>query len=131
MQSGLPIIRTNPNWAYQPDSLVNPSDMRKNPIPFVGIGEDMRLAELFDGYDTIQEKWVSDVEINISELKTLQPFVLQSGIDAPKSWDGSERPYVIQFEGARYLIDGNHRVAKAKLDGQKTVRVDLSVQRRR
>ena len=127
----LPTIQTNENWLYQPDSLADPSDMRKNPIPFVGVGEDARLADLFDGYDTIQEKYVSDTEVNINELKTLQPFVLQSGIDTPRSWDGSERPYVIQFEGAKYLIDGNHRVAKAKINGNKTVIVDLSIRRRK
>lgn len=127
----LPLVQVDENWAFQPDDQVDPSDMRKNPIPFVGTGEDTRLAELFDGYDTVQERYTSNTEVNIDELKTLQPFVLQSGIDSPRSWDGTERPYVVQFEGSKYLIDGNHRVAKAKLDGQKTIRVDLSVRKRR
>lgn len=120
-------ISVNEDWAWKPDDLVDLSDMRKNPIPFVGVGEDKRLATIFEDL-TIQPKYESDVEVKISELKTLQAFVLQSGIDTPRSWDGSVRPFVIQFEGEKYLIDGNHRVAKAMLDGHKTIRVDISYQ---
>lgn len=120
-------ISPNPDWLYQPDDETDISDMRKNPIPFVGVGEDARLGNIFEN-ETIQPKYESNTEVEISKLKTLQPFVLQSGIDNYKPFDGSERPYVIEFEGKYYLIDGNHRVAKAKLDGKKTVQVDISHQ---
>lgn len=120
-------ISPNPDWLFQPDNETDISDMRKNPIPFVGVGEDARLGNIFEN-DTIQPKYESNTEVEISKLKTLQPFVLQSGIDNYKPFDGSERPYVIEFEGKHYLIDGNHRVAKAKLDGKKTVLVDISHQ---
>lgn len=99
--------------------------MRKNPIPFVGTGEDARLGGLFEE-QTIQTKYESAVAVKINDLLTLQPFVLQSGIDNYTPFDSSERPYVIEFEGKLYLIDGNHRVARAKLDGKKEFVVDIS-----
>ena len=123
--SRLKPIQANPNWAYQPDDQTDLRDMKKNPIPFVGVGEDMRLAELFED-GTRQTAYESDTPVNISELKTLQPFVLGSGITDYKSWDGSTRPYVVEYEGQKYVIDGNHRIARAKLEGQKTINVDVS-----
>ena len=121
----LEAIAVNPDWLYQPDEMTDLNDLRKNPIPFVGVGEDARLGELFENH-TIQPKYESAVEVKIADLLTLQPFVLQSGIDNYTPFDSSERPYVVEFKGKLYLIDGNHRVAKAKLDGKKTVVVDIS-----
>lgn len=118
-------ISPNPEWVYQPDDETDISDMRKNPIPYVGIGEDARLGNLLEN-ETVQPKYESNTEIEISKLKTFQPFVLQSGIDNYRPFDSSERPYVIEYEGKYYLIDGNHRVAKAKLDGRKKIAVDIS-----
>lgn len=125
--SKLKFIKNDPEWLYQPDNETDLEDMRKNPIPFVGKGEDIKLGNIFEN-QTIQPSYESNVEIEISKLKTLQPFVLQSGIDNYKSFDNSERPYVIEFNNNYYLIDGNHRVAKAKLDGLKKVKVDISHQ---
>ena len=121
----LEAIAVNPDWLYQPDEMTDLNDLRKNPIPFVGVGEDARLGDLFENH-TVQPKYESAVEVKIADLLTLQPFVLQSGIDNYIPFDSSERPYVVEFEGKLYLIDGNHRVAKAKLDGKKTVVVDVS-----
>lgn len=119
-------IKHDPRWAYQPDEETDLSDMVENPIPFVGVGTDMDLAVKFED-ETRQPEYISNTEVNISELKTLQPFVLRSGIEDYKPWDDSERPYVIEFEGQKYVIDGNHRIARAKLNGETTVRVDVSV----
>lgn len=125
-------IDVNPNWAYQPDDQTDLKDMVKNPIPFVGVGKDMELANLFYGDGTtIQTQYLSDTTIDISKLQTLQPFVLKSGVTNYKSWDNSARPYVVEFEGKYYLLDGNHRVATAKLKGQKTIKVDISRQSRK
>ena len=121
-------IAPDPRWLYQPDDATDISDMRKNPIPFVGIGEDTRLGDIFENH-TIQPSYESAVPVNIADLVTLQPFVLQSGIDNYVPFDGSERPYVIEFNGKLYLIDGNHRVARALLDGQTTIIVDISHQK--
>jgi hypothetical protein len=127
---GLQKISPDSRWAYQPDDMTDISDMRKNPIPFVGVGKDMELAETFEN-DTIQTAYKSNTSVKISELETLQPFVLESGIKNYQSWDSSERPYVIQYNGQKYLIDGNHRVAQAKLRGDKTISVDISVQEKK
>lgn len=118
-------ISVNPNWSYQPDDETDLSDMVKNPIPFVGVGEDERLDDIIWLHSSrVEEK--QDYKIEISKLQTLQPFVLKTGIVNYKSWDGSESPFVVELEGKFYLMDGNHRVAKAKLDGKKYVTVTLS-----
>ncbi len=119
-------IRKNSKWLYQPDAQTDLSDLRENPIPFVGIGEDARLNEFFEE-DTYQTEYRYGETVNIADLKTLQPFVLQSGIDDYQRWDHTEIPYVIEFQGQKYLIDGNHRVVKAMMEGKKTVLADVSV----
>ena len=128
VDTALELIAPDPHWLYQPDDETDISDMRKNPIPFVGVGEDAKLGDIFENH-TIQSSYESAIPVNIADLVTLQPFVLQSGIDNYTPFDESERPYVIEFNGRLYLIDGNHRVAKAKLDGKKTVIVDVSHQK--
>ena len=119
-------IRKNSKWLYQPDAKTDLSDLRENPIPFVGIGEDARLNELFEE-DTYQTEYRYGETVKIEDLKTLQPFVLQSGIDDYQRWDHTVIPYVIEFQGQKYLIDGNHRVVKAMMEGKKTVLADVSV----
>lgn len=123
-------IEVNPNWAYQPDANTDPYDIVKNPIPFVGNGKDWEIGETLEN-ETKQTKYDGDYEIEIDKVKTLQPFVLQSGIDDYKRFDFNEKPYVVEFEGNYYLLDGNHRMARAKLKRQKTMNVTLSVRSRR
>ena len=118
-------IPVNPKWAYQPDEKTDLKDMVKNPIPFVGEGNDWKIGEAIE--NAKQPDYKSNVAIDIASLKTLQPFVLKSGLENYKSWDNSERPYVVNYKGENYLIDGNHRVALAKLKGEKTINVDISV----
>lgn len=123
-------IDVNPNWVYQPDEQTDLKDMVKNPIPFVGVGKDMELDIKFEE-DTIQSKYQSSVDIEISKLQTLQPFVLKSGITNYQRFDYTDKPYVIEYKNKFYLLDGNHRVAKAKLDGKKTITVDISIRKDR
>ena len=125
LSKSLQKIDVNDKWAYQPDDYTDLNDLRKNPIPYIGVGEDFKIG--LQTEDAIQKSYKSDVDIDISKLKTFQPFVLASGIDNYKSWDGSDRPYVIEYKGGFYLLDGNHRVAKAKLQGKKKIKVDISV----
>lgn len=118
-------IDVNDEWAFQPDDDTDLNDLKQNPIPYVGVGKDFEIGNAVE--DAVQQAYKSNVEIDISKLKTFQPFVLASGIDDYKSWDGSDRPYVIEYKGGFYLLDGNHRVAKAKLQGKKKIKVDISV----
>lgn len=121
-------IEYNEEWLYQPDENTDLSDLAKNPIPYVGVGRDTKLGyEIED--DTIQTKYESNVLFPIEKLETLQPFVLRSGIENYKRFDGTERPYVVEYEGHYYLLDGNHRAAIAKLRRQKEIAVDLSHRR--
>lgn len=123
-------IAINPDWAYQPDENTDLNDVVKNPIPFVGDGEDWRIGNLLEN-ETIQTSYDGNADIDVDKIQTLQPFVLKSGITNYQSFDGSEKPYVCELDGKYYLLDGNHRVAKAKLDGKKTVNVILSKRRQR
>lgn len=123
-------ITINPDWAYQPDENTDLNDVVKNPIPFVGDGEDWRIGNLLEN-ETIQTSYDGNVDIDVNKIQTLQPFVLKSGITNYQSFDGSEKPYVCELDGKYYLLDGNHRVAKAKLDGKKTVNVILSKRKQR
>lgn len=77
--------------------------------------------------ETVQPEYKPKVPIDISKLETLQPFVLESGIVNYKRFDGTDTPYVVQYKGRYFLMDGNHRVAREKLKGKKTVIVDISV----
>jgi hypothetical protein len=131
LSSQLSKIEIDDRWAFHPnnsDIEIDVNDLRENPIKFVGVGKDYEIGEALEE-NTKQVEWKSKIEIPISKLETLQPFVLASGIDNYKRYDETERPYVVELEGHYYLIDGNHRVAKAKLQGNKTIVVDLSVRR--
>lgn len=121
----LQAIAVNPSWAYQPDDATDPNDIVKNPIPFVGEGEDWRIGELLED-GTIQSGYIADYTIDISKVKTLQPFVLRSGIQNYQRFDNNDKPYVAELNGEYYLLDGNHRMAIAKLNGAKTMNVILS-----
>ena len=121
----LPKIDVNSDWAFQPDDDTDLNDLKRNPIPYVGVGKDFEIGNAVE--DAVQQAYKSNVEIDISKLETFQPFVLGSGIDDYKSWDNSERPYVIEYKNHFYLMDGNHRTAKAKLQGKKKIKVDISV----
>lgn len=118
-------IKINPNWAYQPDENTDLNDIVKNPIPFVGDGDDWKIGNLLED-ETIQTSYEDDAIIDISKVQTLQPFVLQSGITNYRRFDTQDKPYVCELDGKYYLLDGNHRMARAKLDGQKTMHVNLS-----
>lgn len=115
--------------AYQPDNNTDLSDIMKNPIPFVGKGNDWKIGEQIESDNVIQDEYKSNTPIEISKLKTLQSFVLKSGVQNYKRYDEQERPYVVQYKGNYYLIDGNHRAAIAKLNGDKTINVDLSIRK--
>lgn len=126
LNNTMAVYRVDKNAALQPDSETDLNDIMKNPIPFVGVGKDQQIGTLIDGQDVIQSKFIANYDIDISKVQTLQSFVLKSGITDYKSWDNSEKPYVVEFEGNYYLLDGNHRMAKALLDGKKTMNVELS-----
>lgn len=117
-------IKVDPRWAYQPDEQTDLNDLVKNPVPYVGVGKDFEIGMAVE--EAIQPKYESNVEISISKLKTFQPFVLESGVKEIRRWDSTERPYVVEYKGSFYLMDGNHRVANAMLKKKKKIRVDIS-----
>ena len=62
-------IRTNSKWLYQPGADADLTDLRKNPIPFVGVGEDARLREAFE-YETVEVDSRFDKKLKNDKLKT-------------------------------------------------------------
>ena len=125
-------IQIDDRWAFHPsnaDFYVDPNDIAKNPIRFVGVGKDRELADLIEN-GTIQTQYIADTVIDISKLQSIQAFVLRSGMN-DRNYESGELPYVVLLDGKYYLVDGNHRVARAKLNGQKTVHAIVSVQQRR
>lgn len=46
--SSLRKINYNPKWLYQPDDETDISDLAKNPIPYVGIGEDEKIGRIIE-----------------------------------------------------------------------------------
>ena len=129
-EAGLQPIAIDNRWYFNPNNAdfeIDPQDVVRNPIRFVGVPRDTELAELFEGYGTVQDEYRYNVEVNINRLQTLQPFVLRSGVNNPSD-EGA--PYAVLIDGNYYLVDGNHRVARALLRGDRTVRLDVSVRRR-
>lgn len=121
--NNLPVIDVNDDWVFNPnnaDFYINPNDIVENPIKFVGIGNDAILMDKLDN-GVIRTSYENDVEVKIADLQTLQPFVLKSGL--LKNTGDGEQPYVYEYKGNLYLIDGNHRVAREKLQGKKKVKV--------
>ena len=120
-------VAINEDWLYQPEP-GQERDMRKNPIPFVGVGKDMELDEKLDyNFSTKVVSTQDNVEVNISSLKTLQPMVDVNGVKrALDGKAGMGNPVkVVEYHGQYYLMDGNHRAAAAKLRGQKTIRAKV------
>lgn len=123
-----PVRSINEDWLYQPEPGTPMSDLRINPIPFVGAGRDMELEEKldYDFYTKVTSRR-QNVEVNVSDLKTLQPLVTQSGVDrAMRGGAGMNNPVkVVSYKGQLYVLDGNHRAALAKMRGDKTIKVTL------
>ena len=65
-------IRNNSKWLYQPDPQTDLSDLRKNPIPFVGIGEDAQY--------TLNESKILYIEPN---KKRTQAWLTATGLEMP------------------------------------------------
>lgn len=123
-----PVRNINEDWLYQPEPGTPMSDLRMNPIPFVGAGRDMELEEKldYDFYTKVTNRR-QNAEVNVSDLKTLQPLVTQSGVDrAMRGGAGMGNPVkVVSYKGQLYVLDGNHRAALAKMRGDKTIKVTL------
>lgn len=111
-------ISTNPNWYYKPR---DDSKLYENPIPYMGNEETKDLIDHFygwEGYKHINEK----IEmVNLATLKSTQAFVTEQGLT---SGDGEGKDVTaVRYKDNIYLLDGNHRVARAWLRGNKTYRM--------
>ena len=114
----LKVLKEDPNWVSPVRYGLTPYE---NPISYVGNTKARKLGNKFNGlFDNhiLDCMPVSKEVINISELKTLQPFLVEDGLGSNHEY--SNDPFCIRYGGQLYLINGNHRVAKALLDGKTT-----------
>lgn len=114
----LQILEEDPNWVSPVRYGVTPY---KNPITYVGNSVARKIQDKVDDLidrNVLDYMPISEEVINLTELKTLQPFIVESGLDS--NHEDSNEPFCIRYGGQLYLINGNHRVAKALLDGKTT-----------
>lgn len=116
----LKFIEKDDNWFYKPREN---SQLYANPIPYIGNTETMDLIDRFygwEGYKQVKEKFES---VNLSKLKSTQAFVTRQGLDTATG-EGNEVK-AVRYNGKLYLLDGNHRVARAWLKGKKTYKMKV------
>jgi hypothetical protein len=79
------------------------------------------------GMTTAKWRDVPVVDVVIAELIATQPGVLFSSLSdaAPGPVGGDPFPHVIAWRGGLYLEDGHHRVVRAALRGETTVRARM------
>lgn len=75
------------------------------------------------GMNTAKWKTIRPTSVVIAELIATQPGVLLSALieDTP-SFSGDDVVHVVSFEGDLYLEDGHHRVVRALIAGEKSIK---------
>lgn len=113
-------IEVDQNWLYKP---MDNSQIFANPIEYVGndlAREIVNNTYSFD-YEAVEEKIEN---VSLASLKSVQAFVTENGINSVH--EGAKDVNAVKFGNNIYLMDGNHRVAKAKLDGKKTYKMKVT-----
>lgn len=110
-------IEYDRKWTYKP---LDDSIIYANPITFAGneLTEEVLHAVYSFYYDVVEDKIEN---VNLRELKSVQAFVTDRGLN--NCSDSNEDVYAVRYEGQLYLMNGNHRVAKAKLNGSSYYRM--------
>ncbi len=108
-------------WLYKP---MDNSQIFENPIDYVGNDLAKEIINNVYGfrYQAVEEKME---DVDLSSLKSVQAFVTEHGLNSIR--EGAGDAYAVKFGDNVYLMDGNHRVARAKLDGKKTYRMNVIV----
>ena len=73
-------IAINPDWAYQPDENTDLNDVVKNPIPFVGDGEDWRIGNLLEN-ETIQTSYDGNADIDVDKIQIFKMSLWEAWVD--------------------------------------------------
>lgn len=107
-------IANQSSWIYKP--FCKDTVIYKNPIQYAG---DARAAEVVNAYYSFDYICISEVEelVDLGTLESVQAFVTDDGLN--NSNDGSEEVFAIRLDNQIYLMNGNHRVACAYLQGKR------------
>ena len=118
-RTSLTPISVDQGWLYKP---MDNSQIFANPIKYVGndLAKDIVNNVYSFSYQAVEEKMEN---VNLSSLKSVQAFVTEQGLNSKR--EGVGNVYAVKFGNNTYLMDGNHRVARAKLDGKKTYRMNV------
>ena len=114
-------IEVDSKWMYKPfDSA---SQIYENPIEYAG---DELAEEVVDAAHSFRYEAVAeDIEdVDLDELKSVQAFVTKEGLRSSK--ESNKDVWAVRYEGNLYLMDGNHRVARAKMKGDKYYKMLVS-----
>lgn len=104
--------------------------MVETPIPLIGSKKAGREAqEIWGNVKQKQRKALPVQDIKLSEVKAWQTWVMQSGVesilDGNNENASSEFPFVMKYKGELIIMDGNHRVAAALLNDEKTMKMQV------
>lgn len=114
-------IEVDKHWMYLP---LDDSEVFANPITYAGDNRVKQVVAALYGwdYDVVSENIES---IDLNDLQSVQAFVTEDGLVNSRQSTKDSIPYAVRFEGNIYLMDGNHRVAKAFLDGANQYRMKV------
>lgn len=107
-------ISSQSSWEYQPFS--KDAIIYKNPIPYAG---DDIVSKVLDAYYGFRYECIAeDMEIvDLDTLQSIQAFVTEDGLNSAAY--ESKDVYAIRLNDQLYLMNGNHRVASAYLQGER------------
>ena len=107
-------ITVQSGWLYRPYD--KGSIIYQNPIQYVG---DEKANEVVDAYHSFNYECIAeDVEnVDLNTLKSVQAFVTDTGLN--KDIKDSEEVFAVRLDNQIYLMNGNHRVVKAYLQGKR------------
>ena len=93
----------------------------KNLIPYAGDKLSKKIYELAQKNDWFAWRKPKIVDVDLSTLQTIQPYIFEEGLDmAHTGPQYSNMVFAVRYRRQIYIMNGNHRVVKAILSGEKT-----------
>ena len=106
----------------EPDFYVNPLPNNSGEWAENHVGKTQRDNEVLRQRRREVGNNTSEVELPIASLIGIEDTVGKRGLTTPST----ELPYVEKIGGKYYIVDGNHRVVAAYLNGAQTIRAELA-----
>lgn len=114
-------IQVDKHWIYLPR---DNSEVFENPITYAGDEVAREVVRALYGwdYDIVSEEIES---VDLDYLESVQAFVTKDGLLQSHTDSEDKKPYAVRLEDNLYLMDGNHRVARAFLNGVNKYRMKV------